>query len=383
LHQGDPLVIPVNEPLFDGREKEYLAACIDTGWVSSEGPFVTRFEEMFASFCGVRYGVAVANGTAAIEAALYGVGIGRGDEVILPSFTIISCALACLRLGAVPVLVDIDPVTWTMDVSVIEAKITPKTKAIMPVHIYGHPVDMDEVFRLADKYHLKIVEDAAEAHGAAYFSKYKGGAWLKCGAMGDVAATSFYANKIITTGEGGMVVTNDDEVAKRAASYRNLCFIPLERFHHEQIGYNFRMSNLQAAVGVAQMEQVERFIGIKRQNAAYYEAALEGVEGVQFMKSMPWAQPVYWMCAVELAVPVQKDARMLMDMLRNAGVATRPFFKGLHLQPALQALGFFKDESYPYTENAYRRGFYLPSGLALTHAQMDKVVEELKNALKA
>ncbi|MCJ7622268.1 MAG: aminotransferase class I/II-fold pyridoxal phosphate-dependent enzyme, partial [Anaerolineaceae bacterium] len=191
-------MIPVNEPLLNGREKELLAQCIDTGWISSDGPFVREFEEKFSRYIGVQHGVAVCNGTAALEAALYGIGIKEGDEIIMPSFTIISCAIAALRLEAKPVLVDIEPETWNMDVTQIESKITSKTKAIMPVHIYGHPVDMDPVFELAEKYDLKIVEDAAEAHGAQYFSKVKGNKWLKCGSMGDAAAFSFYANKIIT-----------------------------------------------------------------------------------------------------------------------------------------------------------------------------------------
>src|SRR5574337_319052 len=234
-------MIPVNEPLLNGRERKLLIECIETGWISSDGPFVAEFERRFASYIGVKHGVAVCNGTAALETALFAAGIRKGDEVIMPSFTIISCALAAIRLGAVPVLVDVEPETWNMDVGQVEARITPRTKAIMPVHVYGHPVDMDPVVRLAESHGLMIVEDAAEAHGA----EYKG---RKCGSLGHISAFSFYANKIVTTGEGGMVLTDDPVLAERAKSYRNLCFRPEKRFCHIELGQNYRMTNLQAAV---------------------------------------------------------------------------------------------------------------------------------------
>lgn len=369
-------MIPVNTPLLDGNEKAYLAECVDSGWISSEGPFVGRFEAAFAQFTGAAHGVAVANDTAALETALYAVGVGPGDEVLMPSFTIISCALACLRLGARPVLTDIAPLLWTMDPARIEARITPRTKAIMPVHIYGHPVDMDPVLRLAEAVGLAVVEDNAEAQGAEYYSAERD-AWLRCGSMGRVSATSFYANKIVTTGEGGMVLTDDPEAAARARSYRNLCFQPGQRFLHEELGYNFRMTNLQAAVGLAQTEQVERFVGIKRANAARYAALLAGLSGVRFMEPTAWARPVYWMYAVELDPELGLDAAHVMARLAERGVGTRPFFRGLHDQPALRALGLFGGEHYPRTDHAHRYGFYLPSGLALTAAEIETVAEAL------
>lgn len=375
-------MIPVNEPLLTGREKEYLAQCIDTGWISSDGPFVKEFEDKFSEFIGVKHGVAVCNGTAALEAALYGIGIDKGDEVIMPSFTIISCAIAVLRLGAKPVLVDIEPETWTMDVSQIESRITSKTKAIMPVHIYGHPVDMDHVFELAEKYNLKIVEDAAEAHGAQYFSKVKGNKWLKCGSMGDAAAFSFYANKIITTGEGGMVVTDDQEIAQRVASYRNLCFRPEKRFYHTELGYNFRMTNLQAAIGVAQLERVEEFISIKRTLGEYYRQKLSNIPGLRFQIEKPFAKSVYWMYSIELDEATGIDAEMMMAKLGEKNIGTRPFFMGLHAQPVFNDMGFFKDETYPYTEGAYKQGLYLPSGLTLTRSQIDTVCDEIDEIMK-
>lgn len=375
-------MIPVNEPLLNGREKELLGKCIDTGWISSDGPFVKEFEKKFSSYIGVRSGVAVCNGTAALEAALYGIGLKKGDEIIMPSFTIISCAIAALRLGAKPVLVDIEPETWTMDVSQIESKITDKTKAVMPVHIYGHPVDMDPVFELAEKYDLKIVEDAAEVHGAEYFSKIKGNKWLKCGSMGNAAAFSFYANKIITTGEGGMVVTDDPDISERATSYRNLCFKPEKRFYHTELGYNFRMSNLQAAIGVAQLERVEEFIAIKRTLGEYYRQKLSNIPGVRFQIEKPFARSVYWMYSIELDEATGIDAEMMMEKLKDEGIGTRPFFMGLHAQPVLNEMGLFIGEKYANTERAYRQGLYLPSGLTLKRSQIDLICNAVEDIIK-
>jgi perosamine synthetase len=374
-------MIPVNAPLLNGNEKRYLAECIDSGWISSEGPFVARFEQAFAGFLGRAHGVAVCNGTAALEAALYALGVGEGDEVIMPSFTIISCATAALRLGARPVLVDIDPETWCMDVAQVAAKLTPRTKVVMPVHIYGHPVDMDPLLELRAKHGFKILEDAAEVQGAEYLSRRGGERWLKCGAIGDAAATSFYANKIITTGEGGMVLADDPAIAERARAYRNLCFRPEQRFYHTELGYNFRMTNLQAAVGLAQVERIAEFVGIKVRVAEYYRRELAGLKGVRFMTVRPWARSVYWMYSVELDESRQLDAVTAMERLRARGVATRPFFLGLHAQPVLRDRGLFAGEKYPHTARAARLGFYLPSGLNLDEATVVKVVAALRESL--
>lgn len=375
-------MIQVNELDFSGNEAKYLKECIETGWISSGGPFVRRFEEGLASFLGLKHGVAVSNGTAALETALFALGVKAGDEVIMPSFTIISCAIACIRLGAKPVLVDIEPDTCTMDASRIMAKITPKTKVIMPVHIYGHPVEMDEIVRLARDHGLKVLEDNAEGQGAEYYSKYSGGKWLKCGAIGDISATSFYANKIITTGEGGMILTNDEDYAKRAREYRNLYFGKEERFNHEELGYNFRMTNLQAALGVARLEQVKRFIGIKRKMAEYYQRRLSEIEEIRFISERASTKSVYWVYGVQIRPGAGMDAKELTGRLAARKVQTRPFFKGLHTQPVLKKMGLFKGESYANTDDAYKFGFYLPSGLALKENQIDEVVDSLKSALK-
>ena len=368
-------MIPVNQPLLNGREKELLINCIETGWISSDGPFINEFEKNFSSYIGADFGIAVCNGTVALETALFAAEIGEGDEVIMPAFTIISCALAAIRLGARPVLVDVDPETWNMDVTQIESRITSRTKAIMPVHIYGHPVDMDPVLEIAGKYNLIVVEDAAEAHGA----EYKG---RRCGAIGQISAFSFYANKIITTGEGGMVLTSDPKMAERARSYRNLCFRPEKRFYHTELGNNYRMTNLQAALGVAQMDRIDEFVAIKRRLGRYYQDRFSDLVGIRGQIEKPWAKTVYWMYCIELADALNLDAEQMMTALAQKGVGTRPFFLGLHEQPALHQRGLFIGERYPVTERIARKGLYLPSGLTLTEPEIDQVISALRSILE-
>ncbi len=367
-------MIPVNEPLLDGREKELLMECINSGWISSDGPFVGQFEQKFAGYIGASHGIAVCNGTAALETALFAAGIKRGDEVTMPAFTIISCALAVLRLGGIPVLVDAEPDTWNMDVSQIESRITSKTKAIMPVHIYGHPVDMDPLLSIAKKHGLIVIEDAAEVHGAEYKKK-------KCGSLGHISAWSFYANKIITTGEGGMVLTSDREMARRASSFRNLCFRPERRFYHTELGYNFRMTNLQAAIGLAQLERINEFVKKKREIGEYYQKGLKSIKGIKLQIEKPWAKMVYWMYCIELDPSIGVDAKTMMQKLGERHIGSRPFFLGLHEQPALHELGMFCNERHPVTERISRQGLYLPSGMALTKGQVDEVVSAVKNIL--
>ncbi|TXI78417.1 MAG: DegT/DnrJ/EryC1/StrS family aminotransferase [Dechloromonas sp.] len=367
--------IPVNEPLLDGNEKRYLAECIDTGWISSEGPFIATFEERFAHRVGRRHGIAVCNGSAALDAAIEAIGIGPGDEVIMPAFTIISCIGQIVRTGATPVLVDSDPVTWNMDVSRIAECITPRTRAIMVVHTYGLPVDMDPVFALAARHGLKIIEDAAEAHGQAYKGR-------PCGSLGDISTFSFYPNKHVTTGEGGMVLTDDDDLAEACRSLRNLCFQPGKRFVHERLGWNLRMTNLQAALGVAQLERLDAFIERKRSMGARYTAMLSDLPGLQLpIASTDYADNHYWVYGVVLDDAIDIDAAEAMRRLGTQGIGTRPFFCPMHMQPVLRGAGLFAGASYPVAERLYHRGFYLPSGLALTTAQMDLVAEALSRAL--
>jgi perosamine synthetase len=376
-------MIPVNEPVFGEREAEYAAECIRTGWVSSAGRFIGEFEKRWAGFCGMRYGVAVNNGTSALELAVETLELKPGDEVIIPAFTIISCALAVVRNGGVPVLVDSDPVTFGLDVTQLEARITPRTRAIMPVHIYGHPVDMDPVLAIARKHGLVVIEDAAEVHGAEYLTGRDGSTpqWRRCGGLGDVSTFSFYANKLVTTGEGGMALTNDATVAERMRSQRNLCFRPERRFFHTELGNNFRLTNLQAAVGVAQLERIDAIVERKRWMGHRYTAQLGGLAQLQLPIEQPWARAVYWMYAVVLDAASGMNAEELARRLKSEGVETRPFFLGMHEQPALQRLGFFAGERYPVAERIARQGLYLPSGLALTETQIDHVSAAVRRVL--
>jgi len=375
-------MIPVHEPCLDGNELAYVQECVRTGWISSEGSFVRRFEDAMCKRFGMPEGVAVCNGTAALEVALYALNLRVGAEVIMPSFTIISCALACVRLGLVPVLVDIDAETWTMDPGQIEARITSKTGAIMPVHIYGNPVDMDPVLAIARRHGLAIVEDFAEAHGAGYRSGATGGT-LRCGAMGDVAATSFYANKLITCGEGGMVLCKTRGQADRARSYRNLCFDKDRRFVHEDLGFNYRMTNLQAAIGLGQLERLERTVAQKREIAAWYRQTFASMLELRFHPVPSYSEPVYWMYCIELRTESGCDAEVLAAGLRERGIGTRFFFRGMHCQPALLKLGLFAGEQYRRTEFATRYGLYLPSSLSLTVENIGTIGRAVQDILSA
>ena len=368
--------IPVNTPLLDGNEKKYLIECIDSGWISSEGPFVKQFEEKFAAKMGRKYGIAVSNGSVALDTSIIALGIKPGDEIIMPAFTIICCASAITRVGAIPVLVDSDWETWNMNVSQIEAKITPRTKAIMVVHIYGLPVDMDKIIFLAKKYNLKIIEDAAEQHGQHYKGK-------PVGSFGNISCFSFYPNKTITTGEGGMIATDDLQLAKKCRSLRNLCFKPEKRFVHDELGYNYRMTSLQAALGLAQLERMDEFVAKKREIGKKYTRLLNGLKGIQLpLERNNHAENIYWVYAIVLDKEVPFDAETAMKKLEQYKIGTRPFFCPMHEQPVFHKMGLFKDEKYPVSENIARRGFYLPSGVALKLSDIDIVCDALKNILK-
>ncbi len=369
-------MIPVNEPLLNGNEKKYLAECIDTGWISSEGPFVKKFEQLFSQRVNRKFGVAVANGSVAIDTAVTALGIVKGDEVIMPAFTIISCAAAVVRVGAIPVLVDADPVTWNMDVRQIEEKITPRTKAIMVVHIYGLPVDMDTVMAIARKHNIAVIEDAAEMHGQTYKGK-------PCGSFGDISTFSFYPNKHITTGEGGMVVTDNALLDERSRSLRNLCFMPHKRFVHEELGWNFRMTSLQAALGLAQLERLDEFVQRKRAMGKLYTELLDGLTMIQLPAAKTdYAENIYWVYGIVLNDEVPFDALSMMSTLSKSNIGTRPFFWPMHEQPVFQKMGLFTNERYPVAERIARRGFYVPSGMALTHEQIRTVSQTIKEIFR-
>jgi len=367
--------IPVNEPLLDGNEKKYLLECIDTGWISSEGPFVKLFEERFSLRVGRQYGIAVANGSGALDIAVQALQLGPGDEIILPAFTIISCAASIVRAGATPALVDADPVTWNMSVEQVEARITSRTKAIMVVHIYGLPVDMDPIIKLARKHDLKIIEDAAEMHGQTYNG-------IPCGSFGDISTFSFYPNKHITTGEGGMLVCDDPELAERCRGLRNLCFQAKKRFVHEELGWNYRMTNLQAALGLAQLERLDDFVEMKHAMGQRYTDLLKTVAGLQLpLERAIYAENIYWVFGLVLENTIPFDAEEAMKRLASFGVGTRPFFWPMHEQPVFRKMGLFAGESYPVAERLARRGLYLPSGLALTEQQMKIVAAAVTEVL--
>jgi perosamine synthetase len=368
-------MIPVNTPLLDGNERKYLLECIESGWISSEGPFVRQFEEQFAARMGRAHGIAVCNGTAALDTAVDALNIGPGDEVILPAFTIISCIGQIVRAGAIPVLVDSDPLTWNMDVRLIEALITPRTKAIMVVHTYGLPVDMDPVLDIARRHDLKVIEDAAEMHGQTYKGR-------PCGSFGDISTFSFYPNKHVTTGEGGMILTDGEALAEDCRSLRNLCFQPQKRFVHERLGWNLRMTNLQAAIGLAQLERLDEFVIRKRRMGARYTAALSSLPGVQLpLAHTDYADNIYWVFGMVMDADKGIDAEEAMRRLAAEGIGTRPFFCPMHQQPVLKRMGLFTSDSHPVSERMNRQGFYIPSGMALASDDIDRVIEATRKVL--
>ncbi len=368
--------IPVNTPLLNGNEKKYLNECIESGWISSEGPFVEEFEKKFSAYIGRKYGIACANGSGALDIAVAALKLGQSDEVIMPTFTIISPALSIIRAGAKPVLVDSDPITWNMDVSQIEENITSKTKAILVVHIYGFPVDMDPVLKLCKKYDLFLIEDAAEMHGQTYKGK-------KCGSFGDISTFSFYPNKIITTGEGGMVLTDNEELAQRCRKLRNLAFEPGKpRFVHYELGWNYRMTNLQAALGLTQLERIEEHIQKKRQMGKLYTDKLKDIDGLQVpLEKTDYAENIYWVYGMVLKENLIMNAKEMMSKLSKMKIGTRPFFYPMHLQPVFNTMGLFKDEKYPVAENLAEYGFYLPSGLGLDMKDIPYICNILKQIL--
>lgn len=378
-------MIPVNEPLFLGRERQLLNTCIDTGWLSSDGKFVKEFEKLFAKYIGVKHGITVTSGTTALELSVAALGLPQGSGVIVPTFTIISCLSAILKNKLTPILVDADPFTWGMDINQIKRTITHATvdiRAIMPVHIYGHPCDMGPIQQLADENNLTIIEDAAEVHGAEYLNRRDPKPeWQRCGSFGDVGIFSFYANKIITTGEGGIIVTNNDKIAKKLRLLRNLGFSAKQRFKHYEEGFNFRMSNLQAAVGVAQMEHVEEYVQRKIKQGEQYRDRLSNIQGISLQVVKNWAKPVYWVNGIVLDKSVKFDASEMAQKLSSKKIQSRPFFYPMHKQPVFNNRGLFNNESYPVAEQLAQRGLYLPSGMALSESQIDYICDSVNKIL--
>lgn len=365
--------IPVAAPMLNGNEKAYVMDCLDTTWISSNGKYIERFESAFAEFCGVKHAAACCNGTMALHLALMALGVSRGDEVIVPTLTFVATANAVTYCGARPVFVDSEPETWNMDPNLIEAKITPRTKGIIVVHLYGHPVDMDPVMSLARRYGLSVIEDAAEAHGA----EYKG---RKVGSIGDIATFSFYGNKIVTTGEGGMVVTDDDALIARVRQLKGQGMDPNRRYWFPIIGYNYRMTNIAAAIGLAQLEKAEWHIERRREVAKWYCEGLKGNSAIVLPVEKKWARNVYWMFSVVLDEKLSVERDVVMAGLAKEGIETRPIFYPMHTLPPYRRLA--RGKRFPVAERIASRGLNLPTSARLTHEDIDLVCDALKKCIK-
>lgn len=354
-------MIPIAEPSIGKEELDNVTQAIKSGWISSKGKYITEFEEKFAGYCNCRYGIATSNGTTALHLALTALGIGKNHEVLTPALTFISTANAVTYTGAKPVFVDSHPGYWCIDPAKIEERITGKTKAIMPVHLYGHPCDMDPIREIAEKYDLHIIEDAAEAHG----SEYKG---RKIGSLGDVSCFSFYANKIITTGEGGMCLTDDEQLAEKMRILRDHGMNPKRKYWHDIIGFNYRMTNLQAAIGVAQVSKLDRFIEKKREIAKTYNKLLKKTGEITLPPEEKWARNVYWMYSI-----LTKNRDDLIKKLSRKGIDSRPFFTPIHIQPPHKTR-----EKHKIAEKLSREGINLPSSVKLTENEIERIADAIK-----
>ena len=367
--------VPVNTPLVDESDISAVSQALRDGWISGEGPVVANFETEFARFCNRKHGVSVTNGTAAIELVIHALGFGVGDEIIVPSFAIISCVSQILRSGATPIFVDADPLTWNMNVDAVEKAFTPKTKAIMAVHTYGLPVNMDVLLNLAQRLNLVIIEDAAESHGLLY----KG---MRCGSFGLVSTFSFYANKHLTTGEGGMVVTDDDSLAQKIRYYRNLTFQTEKRFVHDELGWNLRMSSLQCALGASQLTRIERILESRRALGAKYHDAFADIKDVQLpLAKTEFGTNDYWVFGIVLQGRHSETRPAVQAALAEVGVGTRPFFWPLHLQPVLKNFGFEKQSPLPVAELLGTNGFYIPNGLGMSGEDTEYVIKQVRKIL--
>ncbi len=361
----DKSFIPVAEPLLGDKELAYVTDCIKSGWISSLGKYVRDFEEHFAAYCGARYGIATFNGTVALHLLAATLNLGPGDEVIMPSLTFVATANAIRYTGASPVFVDSEYDTWNIDPNVVANAITPRTKAIMAVHLYGHPANMAPLQAIADEHGLLLLEDAAEAHGA----RYKG---QRVGSLSQAAIFSFYGNKIITTGEGGILLTNNQDWAERAFFLENQGRYKDNPYWHPEIAYNYRMTNIQAAIGLAQLERIDEMLAIRRRNAAHYSHRLANVPGLTLPPEAAWAENVYWMYSVIVEDEFGLERNELRTKLSAAGIDTRPFFYPIHTLPLYNT-----GQALPVAEDLARRGLNLPSAATLTPNQIDFICDTL------
>ena len=367
--------IPVNTPLITESDIEAVAASLREGWVSGDGPIVAKFEADFAQFCGRKHGISVTNGTAAIELVIHALNFGPNDEIIVPSFAIISCISQILRCGATPVFVDSDPITWNMDTSKLEESITAKTKAILVVHTYGLPVEMDTVLGIAQKHGLIVIEDAAESHGLTYNGK-------RCGSFGLVSTFSFYANKNIMTGEGGMIVTDDDLLNEKLRYFRNLTFQQEHRFVHNDLGWNLRMSSVQCALGSSQLSRINEITEQRRRVGSYYHSAFAQIEDIQIpFVGDKSALNDYWVFGIVLNGRWLNNRSLIQNTLSELGIGTRPFFWPLHLQPVLKQFGLTSNIKMKVSEYIGQNGFYIPNGLGMKELDIEYVAEQVQKVL--
>jgi len=365
-------MIPVFEPLIGKEEFKNVNDCLETNWISSAGKYISQFEKSFANFHGVKHAIALSNGTAALEVALHASGIKKGDEVIVPSFTIISVAVAVMRLGAIPRFADVELDTWNIDPSYIESLINRKTRAIIAVHSFGHPAAIDKILDIAQSHQLKVIEDTAEALGSKYKDKL-------CGTFGDIGTFSLYANKLITTGEGGILITNNDDYALLARKYINLYFGQTERFSHEDLGFNFRMTNIQASIGCAQIEKIDFYSSEKIRIGKIYEEKISYLENFSFQKTLPNTHHVYWMYTLLASDSLNLSGFEIVRLLKERGVDSRQLFKGLHLQKPLKRFLLKDQKKLTVTEHLYEKGFYLPSSLKLTEKDIEFILDTLND----
>lgn len=367
--------IPVSTPFLDDTERQEVKMALEENAISGLfGKHLTEFESRFAHYCDCQFGVTTTNGTTALHLALASLGIGEGDEVLVSTLTNMATFFAVLYLGAKPIPIDIEPDTYNLDPNLLEDKITKRTKAILVVHLYGHPVDMDPVMSIAKKYDLRVIEDCAQAHGATY----KG---AKVGSIGDIGCFSFYSNKIITTGEGGMLTTNHPEIAKKACSLKSLAFGDENKFMHKSLGYNFRMTNVQAAIGCGQLTKIEKIITKKRALARFYSQSLATTPYVQLPVEKPYARNVYWMYFIILTGPLKTLRKEIMESLSQQGIETREGFIPYNLQTQLFTEGQVDREACPVANDIAWSSFYLPSSPSLTENELDRVASTLKETL--
>jgi len=370
--------IPVSEPFLRGTEREFLMDAFDSGWISASGPYNKKLEDEFSKFCGVNYGSTVSNGTVAIHLAVRALELQKGDEVIVPNFNGIYGAYALMYEGVIPIPVDAEFDTWNINPELIEEKITNKTKAIMVVHLYGHPCDMDRIQEIADKYNLPIIEDAAEAHGAEYKSR-------KAGSLGDISTFSMYANKIMTSGEGGLVLTNNKKYYEKIEYLKNQCFSlnGPRNFIHEDLGYNYRYTNLQAAIAYAQFLQLDDLNKKRIEVNKKYRKALNGIKGLTFQVNKDYAKNVYWMSSILIDKEITGFSRnQLEDHLLKNNIQTRRLFVGMHRQPVLKKYGININDEFPISDHISNSGLYLPSSPQLSNEDIlmiSSLIKELCN----